>query len=527
MKKLFTLLIIAVLSAASAAALTVRLDIDDIGRVAVVHNDAEVADLQSGYNELTVEAGDYLYVASRPGCSLVSVKETNDGYESDMQINAEDGRQVCRIPTYSDYGDTYVVVSASQADTRTAKCTIKIDDPAKVKVTRTADESTVELISGDNEFKFDPQTETTLTVAPVDKLLYAVTVDGEPAQFNGYSYTVTLTDGCTVDIQADYPDKDCPVKFVLSGDDVENFISNVSVDNLTVLDYMSDSFTVKAGSELTVRANTTEWEVTECSVNGKPATFSNPFNITITDATTIVITVRKYATFPMTIIVDDPARVHIYRGYHYNNDEFELSAGSNTVDVLRATPIVSIVPAEGCHIESLNADGDEYAPEDLRVAPVMVGMLTDNSTITITTGITIRDLDASISVDPSLANGVKLLRSDHSAIELEGETTDFKFYDGDNPFILELDAADDNVVITVDGEIIEPISPSSPKYSLVLANGSKVRVGSSEYASILLPDADTATAKRVYNIQGMPVDGSRTLPSGLYIIDGKKVYVRY
>lgn len=527
MKKNFTLLILSLLTVATAAAaFPVRLQIDDIARVAVFHNDAEVTTLQSGYNEIDVESGDYLSVASRPGCSLISVTETNVDYASSMPINAEEGRQICRIPTYSDYGDTYVIVSASQADTRTAKCIIKVDSPEKVKVMRTSDESIVELGTGENEFKFDPQTETILTVTPTDKPLYMVTVDGNPAQFNGYSYTVTISEDCTVDIQANYPEKDCAVKFVLSGDDAENFITNVSVDDRTVTDYMSETFSVQAGSELTIRANTTEWEVTECTVNGATAAFSNPFHLIITDATTISISVRKYATFPMTISVDDPSRIHIYRGYSYNKDEFELVAGDNPVNVMRATPIVSLVPADGCFIKTLNADGDEYAPEDLRVSPVMVGMLSDNSKITVTTGVIIRDLEASISVEPSHADGVTLHRSDRTAIELSGEKTSFTFYEGDNPFTLELPAADDNIVVTVDGQNVEPIFPSSPKYDLVLAKGSEVRVGSADYSGILLPNVDNEEAKRIYNIQGMPVDGSRPLPSGLYIINGKKAYIK-
>lgn len=527
MKKIFTFLLIAALTALSASAVTVRLDIDDIDRVeALINDEQDVPGLKSGYNEIDVDPGTAVYIVARTGCSLLSVADTNGDYKYDMPIHAEDGRQFSIINVYSDYGDTYVIKSASQADTRTAQCTIKVDDPAKVKVVNPADESTVELTAGDNTYKFDPATESTLTIKPTGRPLYSVTVNGSEAAFNGYAYNVTLTDGCTVDILANFPDKDCPVKFVLSGDQADLFIRTVDVDGRAVADFMSDSFTVKAGSELSISAHTDEWQVTECTVNGVSATFSNPFNVFVTEATTIAISVSKYATFPMTINVDDPARIHAYRGYSYNNDEITLNAGANRVDITRNTPIVSFVPADGCYIKSLEVDGYEYADDELRVAPVMVGSLTDNSVITVTTGVIDRNMDATISVEPSLAGQVTLIRSDHSSVTLDGETTAFRFYEGDNPFTLELAAASDDIVVTVDGSAIAPVYPSSPKYSLTLANGSVVRVGSSDYSSIRLPEADIDAPARIYNLQGMPVDPSATLPSGLYIVNGKKILVR-
>ena len=527
MKKIFTFLLIAVVAAMSASAVTVRLDIDDISRIQVLIDDEQdVPNLISGYNEIDVDPGTAVYIVARQGCTLLSVAETNGDYKYDMPIHADDGRQFSIINVYSDYGDTYVIKSASQADTRTSECTIKVDDPAKVKVINTADESTVELTYGDNTYRFDPQNENKLTIKPTGKPLYSVTVDGIEAPFSGYAYAVELTDGCTVDIRANYPDKDCTVKFVLSGDQADLFIRNVDVDGRAVTDFMSDSFTVKAGSEISITGHTDEWQVTECTVNGVATAFSNPLNVFVTEATTIAITVSKYATFPMTINVDDPARIHAYRGYSYNNDELTLSPGANRVDITRNTPIVSFVPAEGCYIKSLEVDGYEYADDELRVAPVMVGSLTDNSSITVTTGVIDRNMDASISVEPSLAGQVTLIRSDHSDVALAGETTSFKFYEGDNPFTLELAAASDNIVVTVDGREIAPIYPSSPRYSLTLANGSVMRVGSSDYSSIRLPEADAAAGTHIYNLQGMPVVPSAPLPSGFYIVNGKKILVR-
>ncbi len=501
MKKLLLLFFASVLGCATATAIDVRLDIDDASRALVYLNDDLVTNLATGLNTFDVERGTYVRVQAAEGCTLVSVTETNDGWESAMPIHAEDGKQFCDIPVYSDYGDVYVVKTASSSDTRTATCTIDVDNAALVKVVRVSDDSAITLANGSNEYTFDPDKEAQLLIKPVDKPLYAVTVDGTPATSNGYSYTVTLTPGCTVSIKAEFPDVDCPVHIVVTGDDAEDFISGADVNGRPVFDYASSTFSVKAGSELLLYARTNEYEMLDCKVNGVALGFSNPFPVFVTEETTITISVQKYVSFKMTVNIDDPARAHVYKGYSYNNEEYTLQAGANTVEVLRNTPIISIVPAEGCYLKSVTVDGYSYSEEDLRVAPLMVGSLTSSSVINITTGVINRNLTATVSVDYD--GDFTLLRSDRSEVEVNktGDTTIY-FYEGDNPFTLRTSDIT-GIKVAINGVAVAPTYPDSPDYQFSLAQGDTLTITSAS-SGIESVTADSAEAE-YYNLQGIRV----------------------
>lgn len=502
MRKFLLLILASLLGCAMAMAVDVRLDIDDASRVKVLINDDPAPSVVTGLNTYSVSPGTYVRVQAVAGCTLVSVTETNDGWESEMPIHAEDGVQFCDIMVYSDYGDVYVVKTASTSDTRTAVCTIDVDDAAKVKVVRVSDDAVVSLSNGSNEYKFDPRTETQLSIVPVDKPLYSVTLDGVAVESNGYRYTVTLTPGCVLSIKADYPDVDCPVHLQLSGDDAQDFITGADVNGRPVFDYASSTFTVKAGSELKLYARTNEYEVLGCKVNGVSTAFSNPFTMIITEETTIAVTVQKYASFKMVVNVDDPARVKVYKGYSYNGDQYTLHAGANTVEVLRNTPIISIVPADGCYLKSVVVDGYSYDEEDLRVSPLMVGSLTSASVLNITTGVINRNLTATVSVDYD--GDFTLLRSDRTQVDVNktGDTT-FSFYEGDNPFTLRTSDIS-GIKVAINGVAVQPTYPDSPDYQFRLAQGDVLSITS--VASGIESVASDNAEIEYFNLQGIRVD---------------------
>lgn len=528
MKKFFTLFILSVLAYATASAVDVRLDIDDPQRVIVMVNDDTQSGLTSGLNTLDVESGSYVQVEAASGCTLVSVTEVNGSYSYDMPIYAEDGRQFSIINVYSDYGDTYVVRTASSGDIRTATCTIDVDDASKVKVIRVSDEAVIDLTDGANTYSFDPASETGLRIQPVDKALYAVTLDGTPVESNGYSYSVTLVPDCTLKIEANYPDKDYAVHLLYTGDDAEDFISGVDVDGRPVFNYNDPSFTVKAGSEVKLYGRTNEYEVDEFTINGTSQSFFNPFTFIVTEETTVSITVHKYASFKMTVNVDDPARVHAYRGYSYNGDEYTLTAGANTVEVIRNTPIISLVPAEGCYLKSVTVDGYSYSADELHTSPLMIGSLTATSVLDITTGIIVRDLTATVTVDYD--GEFRLLRSDRSEVEglAQGINT-ISFYEGDNPFELQTNSIS-GIKVELNGVAVSPKYPESPDYQIVLTPGANLKISRVQTGIGSVGTADTEDAP-VYNLSGVKVSDSgsaealRALPAGFYISNGKKIVI--
>ncbi len=413
--------------------------IDDISRVSISVNEVDYPNVVNGLNTILVDPGSSVTISARTGCRLISV------IGSDTQGNTWEEYIIelrqCIIRYYSDYNETYTVTSALDQEAQTAQCTLQVDDASKIKVVRKASQNEISLVNGDNLIKFDPTSETELVISPTDKPIYKITVNGtDITEASAYSYNVAIADGTRINVEANYPDVMCPVHLILEGNGAEDFITGADVDGSPVFNFKSPDFAVKSGSELKLYANTNEWEIEECSVNGEIVSSLNAFVNIITEETTIRFKVHKYATFLMTITIDDPTRVDVFRGYSYNGDKIDLKAGQNEVEIMRNTPIVSLVPVEGYYIESCQIDGYSYPREDIQIAPVRIGQLADGSNLIITSGTIVRDQQAMVYLH-NLSKAVgyfKILRADRSEItDLKEGYNSLPFYQNDNTFIVE------------------------------------------------------------------------------------------
>ena len=526
---LFTLLLLVLGLSARAQDVTFRLNLDMAAAVSVTVNDDVKTGLKDGMNEFDVERGSYVRVAAADGYRLMSVMEVEGDWSDECPIHAEDGLQFCDIMVFSDYGTIYYVTTAPAGDSRTALCTIDVDDASKVSVTRLSDESTLELTDGINEYTFDPERENRLRIVPTDKALYAVTLNDEAVAGNGYSYEVTVADGDRLSIEANYPDVKLPIHFTGSGDGYDQFITGVDVDGKPVFNWKDDNFTVPCGSVLEIYGNVREFEVTSFKVNGKAFSFSNPFGFIVDRETTIDIAVNRYASFDMTVEIDDPARAHVYKGYSYNGQEYTLQPGANTVEVLRTTPIISIVPADGCYLESVSIDGYNYDADELHTSPLLVGSLVNTSVLTITTGIIIRDIEATVIISHLEAAGghLRLYRADGSEVELcEGSNT-IAYYNGDNPFRLDTTGFEDEIFVYQDGKAIDMTYPGSRVYSLTLSPDVETVISVGEESGVGNVCVGSQSRSDIYTMQGIRIYGSpESLTPGLYIIGGRKVLVK-
>ncbi len=477
MKQFFTLLIVSILSL-SAPAVNVRVDIDDPARVELLVNDVLQTGVHAGLNTLDVEFASTVTVAATAGNMLISVTEVNGDSSYEMQINAEDGRQFALINVYSDYGDTYVVVSAPSGDVRTATLGLTVDNPGAVSAVFPATDRTLELHNGLNEVTFNPEQEKTIKLTPTGKDFYQVK-KGETVLPASYSYTIDIADGDNISVEADYPDIDYSVTFELAGFGAEDFITGVDVDNKPVQGWMEPGFTVKNGSELKIIGDTRNYEVVEFLINGRTATFSNPTTILVTDNVTLQLEVRQYASFPVTVNIDDPSRVTLYNGYYYNHDVVELTSGDNTVTVSRNAPRMALVPNEGSYVVSVAYPGEELPVEDLQKPVIDLNPLYDNDVITIRTAPIVRDGHAAIYLS-GMAEGAEYLtftRADTS--EPVAEFTDgyhlFDFFDRDNPFRAGTGGPVDAHVYLND-EPLETEYPGSYDYSVTFDNNDVLKV---------------------------------------------------
>lgn len=478
MKKLFTLLAICLAVSLKALAFDAHINIDDVSRVGLEVNYKEYADIHNGLNDIPVQMGDVVRVYAREGCLLQSVVCTDDRGNNYDEFVVQN--QYCELRFYSDYGDVYTVTSATTGDARTASYTITVDRPDMVDVVLLPNDTKLELSQGANTLKFDPTIEKQIKITSQGRALYKVAVDGtDITATSDYAYTIDLRDGLAVEVEYEYPDRDCAIHFTLQGQDADDFIRGVDVDGRPVFNYMSPDFKVKAGSQLTIYGRTDEYDVTQMLVNGVEKGFYSPYNIMVADDMEISISVRKISSFYMTIIIDHPERMHVYRGYSYNGVEYQLQPGENTVEVQRLIPIVSIVPVEGFYVQGLEiSDGYVFEREEMQVPPIMIGSLADNMVLEISTGVINRDMHAALFVnDLSEADGYfSMLRADHTQLPDIAEGYNFfDFYDFDNKFILHTGAPAEAFVY-VNDRAEAPTFPGGTDYTLDIDDGDIVKV---------------------------------------------------
>ncbi len=486
-----------------------KLVIDDVNRVKVDVDFKDYTDIVNGLNIINVSSGATIGIEAREGCVLKAVTGSDDSGDTWEEFIQENKR--CELHFYSDYNETYTVVSAGTGDVRTATCTLSVDDASSIKVVRGGSNSEVDIVDGSNTIAFDPATETTWVISPLDKPIYNICVDGEDiTATSDYSYTVPVTDGTLIDVKANYPDVRYSLTFNLNGYGAEDFIRGVDIDGKPVAGYLEPDFTVQAGAEVKIYGRTDEYEVDSFTVNGKPASFFNPFAFIMTMDAEIDITVHRFDTFVMTLCVDDPSRVKAYRGYSYNGDELLLEAGDNEVEIRRDIPIISFVPAGMCYIATAEVDGYVYESDELKVSPFMIGLLTDGSRIDITTGDIVRDKRAVVYINElTVAEAYfSLLRSDRTKVEgiVQGYNT-FDFYDGDNAFTVSTGAPDESCVYLND-EICDAVFPGSNDYSLTLADGDVMKIfyGEVPYMRLVTVEAEPGIDVAVTTDHVCPVD---------------------
>lgn len=481
MKKLLTLLTFSLLTL-TALAVDVRLDIDDPARVEISVDDVVQTGIKAGLNTLDVNSGSYVTVAATPGNMLVSVTETNGDYKYDMPIHAEDGRQFSIINVYSDYGDTYVVVSAPAGDLRTATLALTVDNAEAVAAVFPATETTVALQNGLNSVKFNPEQEKTIRLTPTGKDFYKVEKNGVALPAS-YSYTVDIADGDAISVTSQYPDVDYSVTFALTGNGAEDFITAVDVDGKPVFGYLEPGFTVKAGSELKITGNTRDYEVLEFRINGVAAAFANPTTILVTDNVELAVSVRQYAVFNVTVDIDDPSRVTLYNGYRYNNVVVPLKAGLNSVSITRNTSRMALVAGEGFYVESASFTNggttEHLSVEELQQPVIDLSPLYDDDIVTIRTAAITRDQTAALYLHGmALAEGYfSFTRADGSApvADLADGYHTIPFFSRDNPFRAATGAPVEAHVYLND-EAMEPEFTGSHNYNVTFGEADVLKV---------------------------------------------------
>ena len=432
MKKfyLFLIMLLSVIAPQAADAFSITLNVDDASRINVFLNGYK--DVVNGDNVFEVKDGDYLSITTQNNAGLVSVMN------GDKAVKLDSYSSFNLKLTESEYaGAKLIIKTATLDEMRTASCKVTVDDPSKVTLRLSRTFTTVQLKSGENEVKFIPGTESTFTISPqsYDTPLYKVTRNSVAAEAEYGSYTLkNVAEGDVIDIQANYPDIDCAVKFNVNAEGV-GFIKSVTVNGNEVTNYLDDNFTVKCGSTISITRNSEDYKLESFKVNGEDKTsdfYEDSYNIFVTDATTLDITAKKYTTFKATVDIDDVSHATVYKGYSYYDDAFDMKNGTNEIEVSEKQPLISLVAKDGYYFTSVNDGTTEYTDQSTSEINVDV---TDGMVLKVVTAAIVRDKKALVYVDDrSATSSMVFSRGDYNKIEIGTGYNELEFYKGDNPF---------------------------------------------------------------------------------------------
>lgn len=376
----------------------------------------------------------------------------------------------------SDEGQVYTISVKNLDETRTASCTVKVDDPSLVDATLSGTNSPVSFTEGSNTLKFDPTTETTLTLSSTNyqKPLYKVTLDGVDVPSDGGSFNVPLTQGCVIDITAKIPAVPVNVTFTYS-DEGLGALSSVAVEGQTVTDFNGTSLSMKAGQSLVLKPNSL-YNITGFKINDETISWTGGYDYTIgcvTGDTQIYIEAHPYGTVNATLNVSDPNQITVYRGYSYQNDVMTLTGTSNAIQMPENNAMISWEVANGCYIESVKVNGNAYTSDNVSVTEGMV--------IDIVTKAIVMDKTAEVWVDDrsKIVNYFSLQTTTREDLSesIESGYNELKFYSGYVPFLLTW-YTENTVVgkVYINDELQSPVYEGSNNYQLNLENLDIVKI---------------------------------------------------
>lgn len=463
-------MLLSVIAPQAADAFSITLNVDDASRINVFLNGYK--DVVNGDNVFEVKDGDYLSVTTQNNAGLVSV------FNGDKAVKLDSYSSFNLKLTESEYaGAKLMIKTATLDEMRTASCKVTVDDPSKVTLRLSRTFTTVQLKSGENEVKFIPGTESTFTISPQSQEtpLYKVTHNSVAAEADWGSYTLkNVANGDVIDIQANYPDIDCAVKFNVNAEGV-GFIKSVTVNGNEVTNYLDDNFTVKCGSNISITRNSEDYKLESFKVNGEDKTgdfYDESYDFFVTDAATFDITAKKYATFKATVDIDDVSHATVYNGYSYYGNAFDLKNGKNEIEVSEKQTLISLVAKDGYYFTSVNDGTKEYTDKSVNDIELDV---VDGMVLKVVTAAVVRDKKALVYVDDrSAANSLLFRRNDYNTIEVATGYNELEFYRGDNPFSVSV-SANTKKVYKNDVAVV-PLYSGGSYFNFSLADGDVVKM---------------------------------------------------
>lgn len=490
MKKLFAVLTMSIIAVAfsfnAKADINVTLKIDDASRLTgyIQYTDASYNYVQTDL-DLTQFTGDgsvftipssygYVYINATEGNCIVSATDETTGNNANINGNTQ-----AFFYLYSDA--TISVTSASIESTRTATCTVKVDNASKVNMSYYTGDK-IELVNGDNTVKFNPNAETPFIISHANygETLYSVTLNGKAETASYGNYYVAMTDGGVLDIKADFPDEPSTISFSYGDNEAEVLgCLSVKVGGVSVDNFDGKTLTAKLGQKISIIGNTNLYNFNySISVDGTNQYFYGTYEFVATKAEHIInVNATKYETYDVNLTVDNTEQISIYVG-NSNSPEAIVSGEVTAITLTSNSNYINVMPALDCYIASILVNGNEYS-SSYGTQSCTVRNLNEGDNVVITSGKVQRDKSATIWVDDlnAAAYGYSVMRySDRADITLiSGEAVTINFDDADNPYYISF-FVPTYCSVFQNGIYTSPDYEGSTNYYITFADGDALKI---------------------------------------------------
>lgn len=330
------------------------LNVDNPERVSIAIFGEPLEGLNEGNNELEVDPWTNIEISAAKGCTLKSV--VNSAGES-IDINSN---KAAVLISDEKTEETLTITSEKEGE---VAFTIEVDKPSEVSVLD-CNYKSISLNEGVNEMSM-PQSELPLIIGSVNygQDLYSVTLDGVEQTFN-YGYSVMPKDGSKIVIIAEFPEKDCTLTFE-QAEDIGRFFTDIQVNGQSAGDF-GNELTVKCGDNVSIYYNPACWEderdehpLTVTIDGNKPAWFGPGYSFVVKHDTKIIVEQAvKKPEITVSVSIDHPDNVIVYRVSESYYDVLELEAGTNTVTVPADEPSMTIMAvSDNNSIEGVTVNG--------------------------------------------------------------------------------------------------------------------------------------------------------------------------
>ena len=486
MKKFYSIFVMAIMAIVAfnaKADITVTLKVDDATRLTANYQyygaDYTAKEVSLDLTQFTGEGATFTVPASY--CYVNIYATDGNTITSAMNETTGSSASIGSSTYFYIYADAVLsVTSADLEATRTASCTVNVDDASKVNMSYYSG-TKIELVNGANTIKFNPNNETPFQIshASYGESLYQVALNNV-VQTDSYGrYVVSVADGDVLDIKSDFPDEPTTITFSYGDNEAEVLgCLSVKVDGEAVEDFDGKTLTAKLGQKITIEGDVNLYNFNySIYVDGASVYFSGNYEFTATKTEyAISIDATKYTTFNVYATTATPEYISVYAGT--SNDVITLSTDTTAIALTSNNNYINIMPATDCFITSVLVNGVEYG-SNYGTSSVSVRGLAENDTIVIIADKLVREKEAYIWVDDLTAAmyGYSVQRySDRASINLiSGEAVTVNFADTDNPYYLSF-YQPTYCSIFVNGVYLVPQYEGSTSYYVTLVDGDAIKV---------------------------------------------------